>query len=269
MNWEDLLKDINAKLAEALQGKSEEEKKQILSTFTDKLHQDARQYSFNKGHSTAQSEAKTEIETLKADKTRLEGEVAKKDQTITTLQEKNPDLDKLRTENEAALTAKDNERKRQVESLSARIKKQAVDQFAADVQHALTTRETDPVRARAAKYFVRDLVESGRIKASDVTIKDDGTIEGGEVSLYQKDGKTPWNAPENTDRHLGFADTVHAEVNKEDIVYEGGGGPGENRPGDGGKNNASYFENLRKETEQAAPDGDTSGKLVNWDREPA
>lgn len=262
MNWEELLKEYNAKLAEALKGKTPEEQRQILGAATDALLQDARQHSFDKGHSTAKSEVKTEIDNLKADKTRLEGEIKTKDQTITTLQEKNPDLDKLRTENEAALTAKDNERKRQVDALSARIKQQAVNQFAADVQHALVTRETDPVRARAAKYFVKDLVESGRIKASDVTIKEDGTIEGGEVSLYQKDGKTPWNAPENTERHLGFADTVHAEVDKEDIVYDGGGGPGENRPGGGGNNDTAYFESLRKEVQPET--SDESGKLIGW-----
>lgn len=268
MNWEELLKEVNAKLAEALQGKTVEEQKQILSAFTDKLHQDARQYSFNKGHSTAKTEVKTEIDGLTADKTRLEGEVAKRDQTITALQEKNPNLDKVRQDNEAALTAKDSERKRQVEALTTRIKQQAVDAFAAKVQNALTTRETDPVHPRAAKYFVRDLVEAGRIKASDVTIKDDGTIEGGEVSLYQKDGKTPFAAPENAEAHAGFASAVHAEVDKQDIISNVGGGPGENRPGGGGKD-ATYYENLRKETEQAAPDGDATGKLVNWDREPA
>jgi len=182
MDWNALLADFQAKLAEATKDKAPDEAAKVVAEATDALPQAARQHLHTLGHAEGVKEAAKgdgpKQADLDAEKARADAAEAKAKKLEDQLAEKQPEVAKVKAEYEAALTAKDQEvqaaRAEAAETLKAEREKNLGDQLAARIAALVT----DDGYARG--------------KAADPTLKarlrydDDGALRA-----YQADGKTP------------------------------------------------------------------------------
>lgn len=252
MNWKELLKAFIDKLNEALEGKSDEEKKQILAAATDDLPQEARQYLFDRGHSTAETDAEKKAKKLERENERLKQTITDKDAEINKLQETNPDAAAVRKDYEEKLAQKDKDHEKALADEKAKAESATLEAYGDRLAAQL---ERKGVRPKAAKYEVRDLIEAGRVKVVD-----------GKIRHYKADQSTPWSAPEGKDELEAFAEAHLPSVDPEDLSSNVPGGPGGGQGGNSTPSGSAYFDQLRKDAvaQTGASQDDKSGELIGW-----
>lgn len=165
---------------------------------------------FNRGHSTATGQKSNKITTLEAERDQLAAEVKKANDALEAVKKQgdNPDLDKLRTEYDTALTAAQDE----IVSLKKR-------QEERDAEHASTIVELNKDfevsrvfnhllgQHRVEDLIAKSLVSGDAIKSRMIT-DEQGKVTG----LYQEDGKTPLPLPSESTVAATLAERLAATV---------------------------------------------------------
>lgn len=181
-----------AEIIEAVKGTDPE-------AFKDALHKESQkhyQMIFNAGHSTATGAAKEkqgefdkQLETLNAQLEDLKGQLVSKDEEIGQIVAKTPDLDKIKSDYEQKLIAKDELVKQAKLEAEQRVK---------ELKGQITAKE----KSRLRESLVNKLMglhadEWAATKAVDDDIMNRIQIgEDGSYKVYQPDGSTPYTAPE-------------------------------------------------------------------------
>lgn len=167
--------------------------------FKDALHKGSQphfQALFNAGHSSAtagfkdkQKGVDEQVATLNSTIEELQGQLAAKDEEIAQVAAKSPDLDKIKTDYEQKLVAKDElvkQAKAESEKLISEMKNQIIEKEKGRVkQELVNSLLSHHVDEWAARKAVDNTV------MSRIQIGDDDSIK-----VYQPDGSTPYMPPE-------------------------------------------------------------------------
>lgn len=255
MDWKKLLEEFVAKLNEATDGKSDDEKKKVIAEATDALPQEARQHLVALGHADGAQELQKAKDAAEAEAKKAKEAADDKDAEITKLKEqlaeKQPDLAKQKAEYEGLLAEKaaENERLKtaNAESLKAERLKGAKAQLVAGLSGRVISESI--ARALANDPDVLERV---------------GFDDDGNVKVYASDGKTPLAVTTGQDPIAALAADVAGAQPKELLKSTADGGSGAGS-GEGGPS-SSEFDAIAKEVEQQYAGGgaDDARKRLGW-----
>ena len=251
MDWKALLADFQAKLAEAVKDKPADEAAKVVAAATDALPQAARQHLHDLGHADGVKEGEKKgtgdtsaIEKERdAEKAKAEAAEAKAKKLEDQLAEKQPEVAKIRSEYEAALTAKDAEVKA--------AQQKAADDLAAERQQAAKRQLETGLAGRVLTDAIARGIANDPQVLSRLRVGDDGDLRA-----YQADGKTPLAVTTGQTPVEALVADVAGSLDKSVLKASGAGGSGAQG---GDTTHADDFEAIRNEV-KGQYGGDTKDK---------
>ena len=239
MDWKALLADFVAKLNEATKDKTDDERRKLVAEATDALPQAARQHLHDLGHAEGVKEGEKkgtgDTATIEAErdaaKKAQEAAEAKAKTLEEQLAEKQPEVAKIRSEYEAALSAKDEEVKAAKEAGAKALADARTEAAQRQLVAGLGARVLTPAIARGIANDPQTL--------SRIAVADDGTI-----TAYQADGKTPLALASGQTAVDALVADLAGSLDKSVLKSTADGGSG---AGGGGTAEASEAEAIRQE----------------------
>lgn len=218
------------------------DRKEVL----DLIHASAQplwQEIFNKGHGVATEKANKDIETLKGEKTTLEGQLKTANDKVTDLQTKTPDVAKIQQEWSQKLTDAQEAHKKELQGIRDKGAAVTRDSTISNLRSKLVAAGVD---IKLATVMTQDSELTKRI-----VVREDGT-----VSILQKGATAIELIPAANQTALDLLTTELFEVAKKDspqlitIQVDRGAGITGDKGSSAGKGGAAFYDDIRKRKEE-------------------
>lgn len=247
----ELLTEFNEHVLEATKGKSGDELKAAIKTVVDELQgisHPVYQAVFDRGHGVATA-------SLEGDKTSLASQITAKDAEITalkgrieTLTKEKPDTAKMEQEHQTAIATLKQQHKTELDTLKAANQTTLEERDRADLERMLVAAGLEPKYARVT---ARDPEVTKRLKYKD-----------GVLSVLQKDGVLPFDAPEGKTGMDLLVDEVLKDTDPMFIISNSDRGSDTGNSQNRG-NSSNFFDSIREKAKSdhvvSRPEGFKSG----------
>jgi hypothetical protein len=235
----EILNEFNDHVLEATKGKEGTDLKAIIKGVVDELQgvsHTVYQAIFDKGHGVATAALESDKGSLTAQLTAKDGEITTLKTRIETLTKEKPDVAKMEQEHQTAMATLKAQHKTELDTLKQTNQTTMEDRDRADLERTLVAAGVEPKYARVT---ARDPDVTKRLKYKD-----------GKLSVLQKDGVLPFDAPEGK---TGM-DLLVAEIVKDTdpmfILSNADRGSDTGQSGNRGGGGTGFFDRLREDVKK-------------------